>query len=132
ATHVEDNPMYTPKRAARLAATIASAAVLLAACGDDSDTTTVQDETPPASGEEATGFCDASLATELVSKRRIAFASSRHAEIIAAVQGFGAEVLRPLADDIVATAPAVVAAEVETLSAAIDDLAAGNLEAMER
>ncbi len=124
--------MYTPKRAARLAATIASAAVLLAACGDDSDTTTVQDETPPASGEEATGFCDASLAIELVSEPQIDFESATQAEIIAAVQGFGAEVLRPLADDIVATAPAVVAAEVETLSAAIDDLAAGNLEAMER
>lgn len=123
--------MYTPKRAAWVAATIASAAVLLGACGDDSDTTTLPDDTPASGGAETTGFCDASLAIELASEPEIDFESATEAEIVAAVQGFGAEVLRPLADEIVATAPATVTTEVETLSAAIDDLAAGKIEAME-
>ncbi len=122
--------MRNPKQAARLAAAIACATVLLGACGDDSNTTTLPDDTPAASGETTTRFCDASLAIELASEPEIDFEAATEAEIVAAVQGFGAEVLRPLADEIVATAPAAVAAEVETLSAAIDDLAAGNLEAM--
>jgi hypothetical protein len=123
--------MLKPQRASRLAATVTCTALLLAACGDDSNTTAVPDETPAASGQASTGFCDASLAIEQAPEPEIDFESATEADIVAAVQGFGAEVMRPLADEIVAAAPAAIDAEVEMLSAAIDDLAAGNLEAMD-
>ena len=119
------------RRTVPVAATVTCAALMLVACGDDSDDTARSDSPTTTSSSASTEFCDASLAIELAPEPEIDFESATEDEIVAAVSGFGADVMRPLADDIVATAPPAIAADVDALSAAIDDLAGGDLQAMD-
>ena len=127
-------PAATLRPAARTArfraapAVVAVVALALGACGDDGDgadgSTGAADATPAAVGEAATAdeFCDAALTLETAPGPAVDFDEATEDEIADAGRLWGTAVLRPLADEVVAAAPAEVASEVEVLSGVVDQV----------
>jgi hypothetical protein len=118
----------------------------VAACGGDDEEETGSasgsasapaDETTTTGdgeGEEASGdveaYCDATLEIETVPEPDIDFESATPEEQAEAVKAYAAEELQPLAQEIEEVAPEEVAADIEVLVAAVDELAeTGDFEA---
>ncbi|HEX6425370.1 MAG TPA: hypothetical protein VFZ79_17925 [Acidimicrobiales bacterium] len=103
------------------------AALLLAGCGDDDG----DDDASPASGDAAAagaspdvdGYCAAALAGETAGFPDVDFETATDDEIAAAAKEFASETLAPLADDLVASAPAEISADVDVLVAAVGEIA---------
>lgn len=110
------------RRGPALAAVLA---VALAACGDDATAgqTGAPAETPTARQTAGDGaFCDAALTLETAPGPDLDFAEATDEQIAEAAQAWAAEVLRPLADEVAASAPARIASEIEVLSGVIDEV----------
>jgi hypothetical protein len=120
----------------KAALALAALSILLAAaCGDDEDdtatpSTAAEREASSSDGSVASEFCAAALAIEVQPDPEIDETATSE-QITEVVQAHGAEVMRPLADDVVATAPEEVSSEVDALSGAVDQLAAGDPAAFE-
>jgi hypothetical protein len=116
---------------------LAVAGLLAAGCGDDDDTassdTTASDDAAAAgasTGPDA--YCDASLAIETSGEPDIDFATATEDEIAEAAKTFAAETMRPLADDVLAAAPAELEADLQIQSDALDQVAeTGDFSAFE-
>jgi hypothetical protein len=103
-------------------------ALVAAGCGGDDDDagsdTTGSDDAAAAGASSDTGaYCDAALAIETAGEPDIDFSTATEEEIAAATKDFAAETLRPLADDVLAAAPAEVQADLEVQSDALDQMA---------
>jgi len=83
-------------------------------------TVTAAQPTEPA---DLTAYCEATLAIETAPFPDIDFEAAREDEIAAALASFR-ELLRPLADDVLAVAPAEIAAALDVLSGAVDQIGA--------
>jgi hypothetical protein len=115
----------------RWVAAVAAVGILVAAgCGDgDDEDDAGSDETEETTDESASGdadltaYCDAALAIETVPEPEVDFETATPEEQAAALRTYASETLRPLADDVVATAPEEVTDDVEVLSGAVDQVA---------
>jgi uncharacterized cupredoxin-like copper-binding protein len=116
-----------------LAAVAAVGALVAAGCGDDGDdeasddaaTEESTDTTAPDTDEgDLAAYCDAEVAIESAPEPEIDFETASPEQQAEALRAYGSETLRPLADDVVASAPDELAADIEVLSAAVDELAA--------
>lgn len=109
------------------AGVVAVLALGITACGDD-DTAAgeraVTDTTQPARGATTSpaAFCDAALTLETAAGPDVNFPEATDEEIADAAKAWGAEVLRPLADEVVSVAPAAIAPEIEVLSEVVDEV----------
>ncbi|MGH9187161.1 MAG: hypothetical protein ACRD0U_15310, partial [Acidimicrobiales bacterium] len=109
---------------------LVAAGLLLAACGDD-DSATATGGSGSNRGDLA-AFCDAALAIATPPDPDVDFETASEGEIAEAARVWAAAVMRPLADDVVATAPAELAGDVDVLSSAIDEVAdSGDFSALE-
>lgn len=100
-------------------------ALLAAGCGDDdatSDTTAPGGAAADGASADVADYCDATLALETAGEPDIDFATATDAEIAEATRTFSQETLRPLADDVVATAPEAVVADIAVMSDALDEM----------
>ena len=108
---------------------LAVTAVVAAGCGDDddedagSDTTVSDDAAADGASSDTGAYCDATLAIETAGEPDIDFSTATDEEITAATKDFAAETLRPLADDVLAVAPAEVQADIQIQSDALDEMA---------
>lgn len=110
----------------------------LAACGDDDDAT---DASPagaagaePAADtgggdDDTAAYCAAALALETAPPPDIDFATASPEEVADGVRAYATDVMRPLADEVVAAAPDEVRADIDVLSSALDEMAATGDEA---
>ncbi|HEY8546133.1 MAG TPA: hypothetical protein VIL36_13835, partial [Acidimicrobiales bacterium] len=125
------------------AAVVTAALFGLAACGDDDDNDArpAADQTdaeaePAAAGDDSSGdaeeYCAAVLALETAPPPDVDFESASPEEIAEAIKAYSSDVMRPLADDVVAAAPDEVAEEVAVLDAAVDEVAATGEDAFSR
>lgn len=126
-------------------AAVVTAAILgLAACGDDDDadaagTADPTGEARPAAGGDDDGtdgegdnaaYCDASLAIETVPPPDVDFATATPEELAEALKAHATD-LQPLADDIIANAPAEIEDELRVLDEAVDEMAATGVDIWE-
>lgn len=123
-------------------AAVVSALVLgLAACGDDDDATgdtgadgasAAASEASATAGDDGDGgtaaYCAATLALETAPPPDVDFATASPEEIADAVGAYATDVMRPLADEVVATAPDELSEEIAVLDAALDEMAASGDE----
>jgi hypothetical protein len=122
-----------------LAATVL-VALLAAGCGDDSDDSADDpadstETTDPADGattgagdddpEQAdlAAYCDAVVGIETAPAPDIDFETATEEEIAAGMQTYAAEVIRPLADEVIAVAPEELADDAATMDGAVDEMA---------
>ena len=115
---------------------LAVAGLLAAGCGDDdaasSDTTASGDAAAAGASTNPDAYCDASLAIETAGEPDIDFATATEDEIAEAAKTFAAETMRPLADDVLAAAPAELEADLQVQSDALDQVAeTGDFSAFE-
>ncbi len=109
----------------------------LSACGEDSDSNedagnAAEGTTTTTEADDTEAYCEATLAIETVPEPDIDFESMSPEQQAEAAKTYASDTLVPLADEVVATAPAEVEEEVETLAAVVDDIATtGNFEAFE-
>jgi hypothetical protein len=125
-------------------AAVVTAAILgLAACGDDDDADAAgtADEARPAAdggadddeggeGDGTAAYCDASLAIETAPPPDVDFATATPEELAEALKAHAAD-LQPLADDIMAAAPAEIEDELGVLDEAVDEMAATGVDIWE-
>ena len=123
-------------------AAVVSALVLgLAACGDDDDAggDPGADGAPAAAADggdagdgdgDTAAYCAATLALETAPPPDVDFATASPEEIADAVRAYATDVLRPLAEEVVATAPDELTEEIEVLHAALDEMATSGDEAV--
>jgi hypothetical protein len=124
------------------AAVFAALILGLAACGDDDDGADADADAgatgagaaqPAADAGESDGdtaaYCAATLALETAPPPDVDFATASPEEIADAVKAYAADVLRPLADEVLAAAPDELGGEVEVLDSALDEMAASGDEA---
>ena len=108
-------------------------ALVAAGCGsgddDDASSTGTTEPGTASADAEADGasadigaYCEATLALETAGEPDIDFATASDAEIADAMRTFSEQTLRPLADEVVATAPAALAAEITVMSDALDQM----------
>lgn len=93
-----------------------------AACSDGDDSSAAPSppsESPPVDG----GLCAAALAIELAPPPDVDFETATADEIAEGLSTYASEVMRPLADDVVAATPDEVAEQAAVLSAAVDAMA---------
>lgn len=107
---------------------LAVAGLLAAGCGDDddtesSDTTASESAAADAAGSDTQAYCDAALAIETSGEPDVDFATATEEEITEATKEFAADTLRPLADDLLAAAPAEVRPNLDIQSDALDEMA---------
>jgi hypothetical protein len=113
-----------------IAAVAAVGTLIAAGCGDDSDDeaedtgTEETSETTAAGESDFAAYCDAELAIETAPEPEIDFETATPEEQAEALRTYGSETMRPLADDVVATAPEELTDDVELLSTAVDEVAA--------
>jgi hypothetical protein len=131
--------MRTPALKGVVAA-LAVAALVAAGCGDDDDDaagTTDDTEAPADSGadegasSDVDAYCEASLATETLPAPEIDFATATEEEIGAAYQAWAEENLRPAIDAALAVVPEEIGEEADLMSAAVDQMIAGDPSATE-
>ncbi|HEY8524677.1 MAG TPA: hypothetical protein VIL48_06935 [Acidimicrobiales bacterium] len=106
----------------------------LAACGDDDDDTAADggdapaelaaDEAADEAGGDTAAYCDAHLALESAPPPDIDFATATPDEITEGVRTYAADVMRPLAEEVLATAPDELSDDFAVLDAALDQMAA--------
>ncbi|HSH23369.1 MAG TPA: hypothetical protein VK975_04825 [Acidimicrobiales bacterium] len=102
---------------------------LTAACGDSADdeaagpTSTSATSAAPSPTADVGEYCATALEIETVPEPDIDFESASEEEIAAAVKQQAQEVYLPLAEDVEASAPDEIAADVDTLVAAVEELA---------
>jgi hypothetical protein len=118
------------------AAVFAALILGLAACGDDDGSdagaqpAAAADADADSDGDgDAAAYCAATLALETAPPPDVDFATASPEEIADAVKAYAADVLRPLADEVLATAPDELGEEVEVLDSALDEMAASGDEA---
>ena len=117
------------RRRALALATVALLAAGLSACGDD-------DEDDAAGGDVAAGdlttYCEKTFEIETIGEPDIDFESASEEEMQEAAKSFAGDDLLPLAREIEEAAPQEIAADIEVLVAAVEDVAeTGNFEAFE-
>lgn len=131
--------MRTPSLRTVVAA-LAVATLVAAGCGDDDDDaagTTDDTEAPTDSGtDEGAGsdteaYCEASLAIETLPEPEIDFATASEEEIGTAYQAWAEADLRPAVDAALAVIPEEIGEEADVMSAAIDQMIAGDPAATE-
>ena len=129
--------MRRPSLRTALAA-VAIASLLAAGCGDDDDATASEDAAGAGAGDGGGGgtadeaaYCDASLAIETAPEPEIDFATATEDEIAAGMQTWAEETMKPLVADAVAVTPAEIQADVEIMTAAVDQMAAGDPSAFD-
>lgn len=117
-------------------AALAVATLVAAGCGDDDDTADADptDEadgsgTAGGSGDEA--YCAATLAVETAPEPEIDFPTATEEEIAAGMQDWADQTLRPLVDDVVAVTPDEIREDIEVMTAAVDQVAAGDPSAFD-
>jgi hypothetical protein len=116
---------------------LAVVGLLAAGCGDDDDTassdSTASDDAAAAGASTSPDpYCDAALAIETAGEPDIDFATATEDEIAEAAKTFAAETMRPLADDVLAAAPAELEADLQVQSDALDEVAeTGDFSAFE-
>ena len=110
-------------------------ALVLTACGDDADDgTAAPTSTTATTAAGAAGdveeYCAGVLEIETVGEPDIDFESASEEEVAEAVKQLAREQYQPLAQEVQAVAPDEIAADVDTLVAAVDELAlTGDFEA---
>ncbi|HEV7757828.1 MAG TPA: hypothetical protein VGO78_02525 [Acidimicrobiales bacterium] len=131
--------MNRPSFKAALAA-VAVATLLAAGCGDDDDDSATKADAGAAdaadtggggAGADEAGYCDASLAIETAPEPEIDYETASEEEIATTMQEWTTDVMKPLADDVAAVAPAEIQDDVEVMMAAVDQTAAGDPSAFE-
>jgi hypothetical protein len=129
------------------AAVVTAALLGLAACGDDDepdarpdadDGTEAEAEPAGSSGDSDSGdgsdtdaYCAATLALETAPPPDVDFATATPEQLTAAMKAYASDVMRPLADEVIATAPAELDDEIQVLDAALDEMAATGEDAFE-
>jgi hypothetical protein len=113
-------------------AAVAIATLVAAGCGDDDDDTASDDSANEADaadtggGADEAAYCDASLAIETAPEPDIDFPTATEEEIAAGLQTWADETMKPLVADAVAVTPDEIQADVEIMTAAVDQMAAGD------
>lgn len=115
----------------RIMAAMAVLALLAAGCGDDDEEPAAT--TTTAGGQAASGnvreYCEATLAIETAPEPDIDFEALSPEQQSEAARDYARETIRPLADRVVAVAPAQITDDISLLSAAVDEVArTGNFE----
>ena len=111
-----------PHRRRVLLAGLAVIGLVAAGCGDDDDTSSNATAAGEGASSGTDAYCEAALALETAPEPEIDFESASDEEIAAATSEWAADTLRPLADDLVAAAPAAVREDVQIQSDALDEL----------
>ncbi|HET6948849.1 MAG TPA: hypothetical protein VFI47_00635 [Acidimicrobiales bacterium] len=117
-------------------AALAVATLVAAGCGDDDDTADA-DPTDEADGSGTAGgsgdgaYCAATLAVETAPEPEIDFPTATEEEIAAGMQDWADQTLRPLVDDVVAVTPDEIREDIEVMTAAVDQVAAGDPSAFD-
>ena len=97
-----------------------------------SDTTASDDAAAAGASTGTDAYCDAALAIETAGEPDIDFETATEEEIAEATKTFAAETMRPLADDVLAAAPAELEADLQVQSDALDQVAeTGDFSAFE-
>lgn len=124
--------MHRPTLRTALAA-LAITTLVAAGCGDDDDaagddsaTEAETDAGDSASGADDAAYCDASLAIETAPAPEIDYPTATEEEIATGMQTWVKDVMQPLVDDVVAVTPAEIEGDVEVMSSAMDQVAAGD------
>lgn len=118
-------------------AALAIATLVAAGCGDDDDDTAPSDPSNEADGSDTGGgsdeaaYCAATLAVETAPEPDIAFPTATEEEIAAGLKDWADETLRPLVEDVVAVAPDELDADIEIMTAALEQMAAGDPSAFD-
>jgi hypothetical protein len=119
---------------------LAAAAILTlvaVGCGDDDDDATggkaanAADNGGSGSGSDEAAYCDASLAVETAPEPEIDFQTASEEEIAAGFKAWADETMRPLVKDAVAASPAKIKADADIMSAALEQMAAGDPSAFD-
>lgn len=130
--------MHRPTLRTALAA-LAITTLVAAGCGDDDDDTASDDSADEAesdagdsgSGTDDAAYCDASLAVETAPEPEIDYPTATEEEIATGMQNWVNDVMKPLVDDVVAVTPAEIQGDVEIMTAAVDQVAAGDPSAFD-
>jgi hypothetical protein len=122
--------MKRPSLRTALAA-VAIATLVAAGCGDDDDDTASDDAATAADAADAGGggeaaYCEASLAIETAPEPDIDYPTATEEEIAAGLQTWADETMKPLVADAVAVTPDEIRPDVEIMTAAVDQMAAGD------
>lgn len=123
--------MNRPSLRTALAA-VAIATLVAAGCGDDDEDTTGDDPATEADAADTGGgvdeeaYCDASLAIETAPEPDIDFPTATEDEIAAGLKAWADETMKPLVADAVAVTPDEIRADIEIMTAAVDQMAAGD------
>jgi hypothetical protein len=120
-------------------AALAIATLVAAGCGDDDDDTASakpSDENESAGADtggdsDEDAYCDATLAIETAPEPDIDFATASEEEIAAGLKTWADETLRPLVEDAAAVAPGILEGDIEIMTAALDQMAAGDPSAFD-
>ena len=115
----------------RTSSVVIGATLVLAACGDSADdgagstapTPTTSTAADAAAGDVET-YCEKSLEIETAPEPDVDFRSASEEEIAAAIKQAATETYLPLAQEIQAVAPEDVRADIDTLVAAVEQVAA--------
>jgi hypothetical protein len=111
------------------------ATLVVAGCGDDDDDASATDDAATAadtdtggsgSGGDEAAYCEASLAVETAPEPDIDYPTATEDEIAAGLQTWADETMKPLVADAVAVTPDEARADAEIMSAALDQMAAGD------
>jgi hypothetical protein len=117
-------------------AALAIATLVAAGCGDDDDTASTDpaneaDSAGTGGGSDDEAYCAATLAVETAPEPDIDFPTATEEEITAGMQDWVDQTLRPLVEDVVATAPDEIGADVDVMTQALDQVAAGDPSAFD-
>ncbi len=107
--------------------------LLAAGCGDDDEASDDTGEDSATTADAASSgadpepdlaaYCDAELALELAGPPDVDFDTASPEEMSAALSTYASGTIQPLAEDLVAVVPDEVAAEVDTLRGAVEEMA---------
>ena len=116
---------------------LAVATLVAAGCGDDDDDATVADsgsdptDQAAADSGDSGAYCDASLAIETAPEPEIDYPTATPDEIAAGLQTWAEGTMQPLIDDVVAVTPDEINGDVEVMTDAFEQVAAGNPSAFD-
>ena len=115
-----------------LVAAVAVTVFAAAGCGDDDDEAEGSPSEDASTAEESQGseepadddaaYCEAALAFATAPPPDIDFATATPAEMAAGLQAYGTDVMQPLVDDVIESAPEELADEAEVLQGAVDEM----------